>query len=363
MRGHSLLLTGCLSFIPNRTVDSFRFPTSSVSCAARCSKLSSPFPHLNYHSMHEAGIYNRGISHGMTHSPLNHDGKPDDKKDNVCPFSMTFQRYRIPLTRGKDTPKGSVRSNRKLGFLSDFKTSLDRSTLERKYPTAVKEGLFVWFDAASNLSPVPERKNEKNEQVVKGRVGVHVSNIYWRTLADVADSVRDRTDGPRTVVLGLPNSSLIGLKQLVDISNWLEEMSVGDVFSVAPEATVHAVVDEDAPVPTVILTATAQNQDVNDGVPITQRSVLTLDIVERRMKSWVNRILVRMEICPFTKSNSKSGQGLGDVGVPVANIAYHYSSAYTSQIYRLMAGKWIVQSLDNTGRRSVQGSSFLLLII
>lgn len=299
------------------------------------------------------------MSRGMIHSSLNNDGEIDDNEDNVCPFSMTFQRYRIPLTRGKDTPAGSVGSNRKFGFLSNFKTSLDRSTLERKYPTAVKEGRFLWFDAASNLSLVSERKNE---QLVKGRVGVHVSSIYWRSLADVADSVRHGRNGPYTVVLGLPNSSLMGLKQLVDISNWLEEMSLGDVFSVAPEATVRAVVDDDAPVPTVLLTATAQNLDENEGGPITQQSALTLDIVERRMKSWVNRILVRMEICPFTKSNTKSGQGLGDVGVPVANIAYHYSSACTSQIYRLMADTWeAISEMINAGPSGKNGISSILL--
>merc|ERR1719491_2200807 len=133
--------------------------------------------------------------------------------------------------------------------------------------------------------------------------------MYWRTLSDVANSVKHEGAESRTVVLGLPNASLIGLKQLVDISNWLEEISTGKAFSVAPDASVHAVIDEDAPVPTVLITAIAHNSDGIERLSMMQPPVLTLDVVKRRMKSWVTRILVRMEICPFTKSSSKSGQG------------------------------------------------------
>jgi len=298
-------------------------------------------------------------SRGHVLQTFKDDNETDDKIP--CPFSMTFQRYRIPLTRGKDTPAGSVAANKKLGFLSDIKTSLDRKTLERKYPSAMREGSFLWFDAISNLS-LPEKGNEKERQVFKGRVGVRVSAIYWRALADLTDTVGDEDNATRTVVLGLPNSSSTGLKQLVDISNWLEELSLENVFSLVPKATVHAEVDADAPVPTVLLRATAKNHGEGEGVSITQQSALTLDIVEKRMKSWVNRILVRMEICPFTKSNSKSGQGLDDVGVPVAKIAYHYSSASTNQIYNLLADTWeAISQMIIAGPSGKNGISSILL--
>lgn len=48
---------------------------------------------------------------------------------------------------------------------------------------------------------------------------------------------------------------------------------------------------------------------------------------------------MKLGICPFTKAVNKSGQGLGDVGVPVGNIAYHHSSAGVNEIPHLMAGK------------------------
>lgn len=298
------------------------------------------------------------MAQGMTHSPLSEDEKTGDMKDSTCPFSMTFQRYRIPLTRGKEKTGGAMY---KLGFLSELKTSLDRAQLERKYSNAVKEGLFIWIEASSGLS-IPERSEEKNELVWKGSLGVHVSAIYWRTLSDLADSVIGTGGESRTVVLCLPNSSLMGLKQLVDISNWLEEMSMEDITTVAPKAIVHAVVDEEAPVPTVLFTATSHTHgNVEDNL-IEQKSLLTSDVVEKRMKSWVTRILVRMQICPFTKSNSKSGQGLGDFGVPVARIAYHYSSASKRQIYHLMADTWeAIFQMINAGSSGKDGISSILL--
>jgi len=298
------------------------------------------------------------MSQGMTQSSLSQDEETGDMKDNVCPFSMAFQRYQIPLTRGKEKPRGL---KEKLGFLTDFKTSLDRAQLERKYSSVVKEGLFSWVDALSELS-ISERSDEKNEQVWKGRLGVHVSAIYWRALSDLADSVIDGRGESRTMVLCLPKSSLMGLKQLVEISNWLEEMSTEDVMRVAPKAIVHAVVDEDAPVPTVLITANSQAHGNKDEHFFKQDSLLTLDVVEKRMKSWVTRILVRMEICPFTKSNSKSGQGLGDVGVPVARIAYHYSSASKRQVHHLMADTWeAIFQMINAGASGKNGISSILL--
>jgi hypothetical protein len=49
--------------------------------------------------------------------------------------------------------------------------------------------------------------------------------------------------------------------------------------------------------------------------------------INQRTQSWVKRILVEQGICPFTKSVKMSGQGLADVGVPVASIAYHASAS------------------------------------
>ncbi len=80
---------------------------------------------------------------------------------------------------------------------------------------------------------------------------------------------------------------------------------------------------------------------------------------ERRTKAWVKRVLVQLGICPFTKSEIKSGQGLRDLGVPVANIMYRHSSALggsggdsrrgrtsSEGVYLLMAGTRISVLID-----------------
>uniref|UniRef100_A0A7S1CXD3 Uncharacterized protein n=1 Tax=Cyclophora tenuis TaxID=216820 RepID=A0A7S1CXD3_CYCTE len=67
-------------------------------------------------------------------------------------------------------------------------------------------------------------------------------------------------------------------------------------------------------------------------------------IVEERQKAWVQRLLVNLGICPFTKSVTTSGQGLRDLGVPSGKIAYHTSDATLHQPYLLMADTW--QAID-----------------
>ena len=47
------------------------------------------------------------------------------------------------------------------------------------------------------------------------------------------------------------------------------------------------------------------------------------DIVNERTRAWVQRLLVDLGICPFTKNSEWSGQGLKKEGVPVGLIAYH----------------------------------------
>jgi len=54
------------------------------------------------------------------------------------------------------------------------------------------------------------------------------------------------------------------------------------------------------------------------------------DIVNNRTRAWVQRVLVKAGICPFTKSTQKSGQGLKAQGVPVGRIAYHHSTTSTA---------------------------------
>jgi len=92
----------------------------------------------------------------------------------------------------------------------------------------------------------------------------------------------------------------------------------------------------------------------------------TSDDTERRTKAWVKRVLVGLGICPFTKSDVKSGQGLGDMGVPVANIMYSYSEALAdggeNDVYLLMADVWgAIFDMISAGPSGKNGVSSILL--
>ena len=114
----------------------------------------------------------------------------------------------MPLTGGKE---GHV------GFLADLKMSLDKGVLERKYSSERQEGKFTWFDPASKMI----KSDKLKPSALKGVIGVHVSTICWRSLANVIED--SKMHGESRLVLSVPKSSGIGLKRLVDVTNWYEE--------------------------------------------------------------------------------------------------------------------------------------------
>ena len=87
------------------------------------------------------------------------------------------------------------------------------------------------------------------------------------------------------------------------------------------------------------------------------------EIIKNRVKSWVRRVLVELEICPFTKSDTRSGQGLSDLGVPVAKIAYHSSAASAAfGIPALMVDTWqSILDMLRAGPSGKDGVSSILL--
>jgi len=224
------------------------------------------------------------------------------------------------------------------GIFLELKRSIDRANLERKYPKEVNDGTFSWIDLEcdsnkdSNKVPsakagfmgynqnswFPALRNNNN----KAKMGVYVSSVFWRAVADLAVS----SSPSSTRVLALPSASRVGLKRLADIANWLEEeMSSGSLQHPTESnvsTTVHVDIDVEASVPTAVLTKRIVKIDEDsfsnlatsrmDPLSSNQRTVvspsgassITKEIIEKRMKSWCDRILVKLSICPFTKSNT-----------------------------------------------------------
>lgn len=232
-----------------------------------------------------------------------------------CPlrqYSMSYPRFRIPISRRrKDVSKE---------WFSGFKYKLDQMSLEKKYKAEVQNNSFYWIDASKIISK-EANDNKDSEQTSKAKIGIFSVFFIWNTLRTLLDhsSLNDKA------VIAMPTSSIDTLVQMSDIINWINENS-NDIF-LDESCTFSAEIDEEAPTPTIILTiverVTLSEKDDDSQLS----SLLTPEQVKMSTQRWVDRVLVKLGICPFTKSVSKSGQGLSDVGVPVGRIAYHYSKA------------------------------------
>lgn len=267
---------------------------------------------------------------------------------------MAFPRYRISLSGGEE----AVKSNNNIfsGLFSGVISSAQRSAFDRKYSSSTTnqyaQRTLLWYDPKRELSP---DEVQDDERIEKGKIGVHASAFVWRALANLLqetiEAKDERTDNvERTRIIGLPNFSLVGLKQLADIINWMsKEEKYYLPSSTESKIKIEARVDEDFFIPTIILhTFNAGRRESLQPLDIFQTTQIPRDdgfdenIIKDRTKAWVDRVLVKMKICPFTKSTTKSGQGLGDVGVPVGGIAYHSSNAIQSEFPLLMAGKSVM---------------------
>ena len=83
-------------------------------------------------------------------------------------------------------------------------------------------------------------------------------------------------------------------------------------------------------------------------------------IIKKRTRKWVQRILVELGICPFTKSDRMSGQGLLDLGVPAGSIAYHAS--FQRHPIGLFADTWkAIDEMIKAGPEGKSGVSSILL--
>ena len=196
---------------------------------------------------------------------------------------------------------------------------------------------------------------------------------FWRMAVDI---ISQQTEQTKHHYLALPETSLTVAQHLCDIINWyadyLEADSKTERKDLNREQTtviLRARLDNahTSIIPVVEFTAIYSSNGARSQSPIGQTTVTAVD-TERRTKSWVQRVLVQLGVCPFTKSNVKSGQGLGDVGVPVANIMYRHSEASvkdhgaSGEIYTLMADTWeAINDMVAAGPSGKHGVSSILL--
>lgn len=193
--------------------------------------------------------------------------------------------------------------------------------------------------------------------------GIEAFASLWRSAATLLstntstsqnddDTTSSRRRHGGVVVLAYPNCRKSVLQRWLDIFMWMQ-----DEFH--PCTTIQGTLldnDNDGAI-AVRLTRIGRTLP-----PLVEDATVDQENMEQRTKSWVQRVLVEMGICPFTKSTTKSGQGLGEVGVPIAKIAYHASAASPEQICHLMADTWeSIHAMMVAGPSAKTGVSSILL--
>ena len=270
------------------------------------------------------------------------------KLSSQCPFSKSFPRYRIDLTRFKKRKEQSW-------FASSFKNisrSLQRSKLEQH--VLLRNEFLLW-----------EPKLD----------GIAATSFLWENAAQLLlyDNDQDNSyNASQVIVIALPDASKQLVQNWIEIIDWMgmnaiphkmEPALTASLILDPGKASSSGSKDDDDWVPSVRIQriskfSTAMSLPLSTNISSTTKPN-SLDVI-LRTQAWVKRILVQQGICPFTKSIRKSGQGLSDLGVPVGIIAYHESSA--SHPVFLFADTWsAILKMIQAGPSGKDGISSILL--
>jgi len=200
-----------------------------------------------------------------------------------------------------------------------------RKATEAMYASEVKEGLFRWVSSA-------EKMTESSPLVDEDFVA---AAAFWRMASDIiVQQQQQQQQNEKKWYLALPETTTAVASNLCDILNWYADLDTKE------DASMHIIAELDSrssDVPVIQFTASGNSQQQPNNYLLSSAAD-----TERQTKAWVTRLLVELGVCPFTKSSQKSGQGLGDQGVPVANIMYRHSDALSrgdGGVYLIMAGE------------------------
>ncbi len=344
-----------------------------------------------YASVTSSGIHRYSTSSEPSSSSSPAEAVSATAKTSGCPFSMPFPRYRIDLSSASSVNKRSKSSKNKSGeggigvniggLFSGVRQEMDKSAVVRRYADDKRNGRLLFVDCSVSPDSVALAKGVDSgagktgaggvaeDKLRSGMEGLQAAAYFWRAVANVAaeePSLEGDGTQQRRIVLAFTGASALQCQRLADIASWFEESILnGSIEGLFGRPIVQVEVDDDSPFPTVILERreAGSNTDSSLNVEVNNDNVApSAKVVEERIKHWVRRVLVDMSICPFTKSSNRSGQGLGDLGIPTGRIAYHHSMASTAQIPLLMADVWeTIVNMIEAGPGGKDGVSSILL--
>jgi hypothetical protein len=248
---------------------------------------------------------------------------------------MTFRRHKIDLTieRRNKQPKDD---NSMFSLLEKLLPKpVDDSRQTKKW----QQRLFTKNDQATK-TPLLVRSNVN---------GVAAMSWLWeRTAALCKENRHDQ------VILVLPDASKLLVQNFVEILQWMADKDAKSDCQIRPST-----MDATVPAIRLVRSGSLSSSSTIQGLDRTASSTDTT--VNTRTKHWVRRILVEQGICPFTKSDKMSGQGLADLGVPVGSIAYHTSFQHNA--IGLFADTWraILEMIEAGPNGREGGVSSILL--
>jgi hypothetical protein len=268
---------------------------------------------------------------------------------SACPFTKTYPRYRIDLTttrRKKHEKSESILS----------KISSPFRKIQKAFQQNQLKQLSLQQDQGS-------QHHTNDRFLIQQEIdGIEALAFLWDQAATLVSTVNNNNKND-TVIIVLPDTSPMLVRNFVEIVEWMT-MSLPDQNIHHNDAHLKAsLVDtKNLNVPAVKLaciTPPGRQQIVERE----KEEINVADekrIVNVRTRKWVKRILVEQGICPFTKSDRMSGQGLADLGVPVGSIAYHAS--FQTHIVGLFADTWrAIRDMIQAGPSGKDGVSSILL--
>ena len=298
--------------------------------------------------------------------------------EESCPFSIKFPRYRVDLTTTTRSSSKSKRNNHK-------------SWWSFLFPTISHASSSSWWNKQQRQQQqVIEKRYSKKDpnhtttvQWYNGSTATTDELVLeiWTKLWQVASAmtlstptISDDSTTSTTTVLVFPNlDDTLILQQWMEVLDWIQT-NKNNINNKKKDAVVRlnvTLVDDSLEIPP-LLEMTVTKSKIHT-LPTTTTTTTTQQpqprwdpaIIEQQMKAWVNRVLVQMKICPFTKSTTMSGQGLANLGVPVARIVYHTSQASPTDDYHMihiMSDAWTaIQNMVEAGPQGRDGISSILM--
>jgi hypothetical protein len=298
----------------------------------------------------------------------NNDNNNDSPSQSSSPsFERTFPRYRIDVQAAPAAQANHHNNPWQAAWKAMIRPpwqapARDAAALASRYPATTTTGnnttvvalhdddstgvaaLAVLWRAAASLTEAECR--------VTGSEPTNHHNTHKHDDDDSPDQQKTTTttttDEQRAVLVVLPQAAPRVLQHFCDIFTWglatllpldAEDDAVVWQVDYVPE---HQAVHLKRTCRSSSRSDSSTYSTYNTAIPPAANSPATTtwqpDEINQHTQAWVTRVLVKLGICPFTKSATRSGQGLAHVGVPVANIAYHATNA--SHFIALQADTW-----------------------